>query len=77
MPLDEAVRRSTLEPARVLGMEDEIGSLAVGSVADVSVFDLEEGAFELVDSDEVKVTGDRKLTCYATVKDGRVSYRAT
>ncbi len=74
MPLGEAVQRVTLEPARALGVDDELGTLGVGAVADIAVLDLEEGEFELVDSSEVAVTGSQKLRCAATVKDGMVVY---
>ena len=73
MPLAEAVQRVTLEPARALGRED-LGTLGIGAAADVAVFDLEEGEFELVDSDEIAVVGNRMLRCCATVKDGMVCY---
>ncbi len=73
MSLSEAIQRVTVEPAKALGRAD-LGSLGVGAIADVAIFDLEEGAFELVDSDEVAVTGDKMLRCSETVKDGQVTY---
>jgi len=39
LPYDEALRAITLDPARVLGLEDRLGSLTVGKVADVVVTD--------------------------------------
>jgi N-acetylglucosamine-6-phosphate deacetylase len=39
VPLIEAVQMATLNPARALGLEETIGSLAVGSQADLTVFD--------------------------------------
>ncbi len=41
VPLPEAVRMATLTPARVLGVEKEIGSLEVGKRADFVVLDRE------------------------------------
>ena len=37
LPRDEAVRAVTYYPARILGLEDQLGSLAVGKIADVVV----------------------------------------
>ena len=73
MSLSEAIQRVTVEPAKALGRAD-LGSLGVGAIADLAIFDLEEGAFELVDSDEVAVMGDKMLRCSETVKDGQVTY---
>jgi imidazolonepropionase-like amidohydrolase len=39
LPYDEAVRAITFYPAKVLGLEDELGSLAPGKIADVVITD--------------------------------------
>lgn len=39
LPYEEAVRAITLTPARLLGLERELGSLAVGKIADVVLTD--------------------------------------
>lgn len=39
IPLPEAVRMASLTPARILGVESEIGSLAIGKRADLLVLD--------------------------------------
>jgi N-acetylglucosamine-6-phosphate deacetylase len=39
VPLFEAVRMATLNPARALGLEDELGVLAAGARADLVVLD--------------------------------------
>jgi len=39
VPLTEAVRMATLTPARILGIECEVGSLEVGKRADLVVLD--------------------------------------
>jgi N-acetylglucosamine-6-phosphate deacetylase len=38
LPLHQAVRCATLEPARFLGREDEFGQLAAGTAADLNIF---------------------------------------
>lgn len=45
MTLEDAVGASTYRPAKVLGMEESIGSLAVGMGGDAAVYDLREGRF--------------------------------
>lgn len=54
VPLASVVAGATLNPARVLGMEHEIGTLAVGSRADVTVLERLEGRWTYADS-----SGDR------------------
>ena len=39
VPLPEAVRMASLTPARILGLEKEIGSIEVGKRADLVVMD--------------------------------------
>ena len=39
LPHEEALRAVTLYPAQILGIEDHVGSLAVGKLADVTVTD--------------------------------------
>jgi N-acetylglucosamine-6-phosphate deacetylase len=40
-PLPEAVRMATLTPARIVGMDNEVGSIAIGKKADLVVTDAE------------------------------------
>lgn len=42
--------------------------------ADVALFELRDGSFELRDSDGNTVTAKRRLLTQMTVKDGRVWY---
>jgi dihydroorotase len=48
--LDEVLSMVTAAPASTLGMTGRLGTLAVGSDADVTILRLEEGRFDLVDS---------------------------
>ncbi len=49
MSLPEVVARSTMAPARALGLGDGIGTLRVGAEADVCVMQLVQGEFPLDD----------------------------
>jgi dihydroorotase len=77
MPLDEIVRRSTAAPAKIMGYAGTVGTLKPGANADVSVFELRDGNFELTDSDRNTVIAKRRLLTQLTVKDGRVWYDAS
>jgi dihydroorotase len=74
MPLDEIVRRSTATPARIMGYEGTVGTLKPGANADIAVFELRDGNFELTDSDGDTVTAKRRLIAQMTLRDGRVCY---
>ncbi len=39
LPLDEALRMATLYPARVINVDDKLGSIHVGKIANLTVFD--------------------------------------
>ena len=47
VPLVEAIRMLTLTPARVLGVEARVGSLALGKDADVAIFDADWRAWRV------------------------------
>jgi dihydroorotase len=74
MSLEEVVRRATANPARILGYAGTVGTLTPGANADVSVFELRDGNFELLDADRNTVTAKRRLITHTTVKEGRVWY---
>ncbi len=74
MPIEEIIRRSTAAPARIMGYEGTVGTLKPGANADVSIFELRDGNFELIDSDGDKITAKRRLITRMTVKEGRVWY---
>lgn len=74
LPLEEVVRRTTSAPARIMGYEGTVGTLKPGANADVAVFELRDGNFELKDADGNVVTAKRKLLAQTTIKDGRVWY---
>jgi dihydroorotase len=72
LTLSQVVERATLNPSRLFGRLGGLGTLRVGAEADVAVFALDQGDFDLVDSQGVKRVGHRKLRPVATVKGGRI-----
>jgi hypothetical protein len=64
LTLDEALRAITIDAARILGREDEVGSIRAGKRADFAVLDR--------DPYEVGAPGLKDINILATVLDGRV-----
>jgi dihydroorotase len=72
LPLTQVFEMSTLAPAKVLGREAEIGTLKVGSRADVALFELNTGEFEFTDSYDQTRTGHEKLSAVGIVQRGQL-----
>jgi len=70
MSLEEIVRRSTSAPAEIMGYEGTVGTLRPGANADISVFELRDGNFELRDSEGETVIAKRRLLT-ANDREGR------
>jgi dihydroorotase len=73
LSLDDVVARSTRNPAREIH-RDDLGSLSVGSSADVAVLRLDKGKFGFVDVFGARLQGTQRLACELTVRDGLVVY---
>ena len=73
MDLASVIRASTWNPAKQIKRE-ALGSLSVGSVADVAVLNLRRGQFGFFDYTGYKIQGDTKLECELTIKGGKVVY---
>lgn len=71
LTLNEVITTSTWNPAQII-KRPELGNLSAGSPADVAVFSLDKGTFGFIDVSGTKITGDKKLTCQMTVRDGRI-----
>jgi len=70
--LPEVIRMSTHNPARALGEEQRLGSLAVGRQADISVLELREGQWTVTDALGAKLAVTKAFVPFVTVKRGRV-----
>ncbi|MDR2175803.1 MAG: amidohydrolase/deacetylase family metallohydrolase [Synergistaceae bacterium] len=71
MPLYDAIARSTHRPASMIG-HPELGTLSVGSDADISVWKLREGSFGFKDTAGGRVGGSERLECEMTIRGGEV-----
>jgi dihydroorotase len=72
MALDDVLRATTSRPAEVIRMSDEIGRIAPGHCADVTLLDFQEGPSELRDVLGTVQTADRRLRCRGVIREGQV-----
>jgi dihydroorotase len=61
LSLEQVVPMVTTNAARMAGMSDEIGSLRIGSAADITVLHDEHGSWVLKDNEGTQVVAKRKL----------------
>ncbi len=77
MPLEQVIERATINPAKTFRFPHNPGTLRVGAEADLAVFQVLEGDFEMMESYAYTGTPEkriahRKLLPVATVKAGRL-----
>jgi dihydroorotase len=70
MTLPEIVATVTINPAKMLRMEDTIGSLQPGREADVSVLEVLDGRFQLSDNSGEKVTASHMVVPVFSLRAG-------
>jgi dihydroorotase len=73
MPIDEVIYRSTVTPAQAI-RRPELGTLSVGSEADVAVLEHRKGAFSYRDCGWTRMDGEDRLACKMTLRAGQVVY---
>jgi dihydroorotase len=71
MSLDQVIARGTTNSAKAIPALKDLGTLKVGSVADISVLELTTGNFEFVDNVNTKRTGRQKLVARAVFVAGK------
>ena len=70
--LEQVITMSTLNPAMAVGVDDRLGTLAVGRQADITVLDMEEGDWVLYDVVGGTRRTDKAVVPVLTVKKGEV-----
>lgn len=75
MPLGEVFSACTYLPAKLMGVEKDIGDLSPGSLADVSIFKIIEKSVEFIDVEGKKIEGSKLLIPKLTVLNGKIVYR--
>lgn len=69
---EQVIRMTTTNAARLLGMSDEIGALAVGRVADITVLEVVQGRWEFQDCWGQRFHGEQALVPVHTVRAGEL-----
>ena len=69
--LEQVVAMSTVNPARIIGKVEKLGTLQLGAPADVAILELIEQPVEFVDTRDNKRQGKRYLKPVQTVRAGR------
>ncbi len=73
MSPSDVILRATWNPAREI-KQDGIGHLSIGAVADIAVLRIERGHFGFVDVNGARLSGNQRLACELTLKDGKIVY---
>lgn len=72
VPIDRVIEMSTTRPAKILKRNDEIGTLRVGTIADIAILEKHRGKFEFTDSYRQKRIGTELLTAATTIRRGEI-----
>jgi predicted amidohydrolase len=75
MPMHEVIRACTETPARVMGLQGKLGTLAPGAYADIAVLAIREKPITFQDEYGNTVSGSRLFIPQVTIKNGRVVYK--
>lgn len=71
MSFDDVLLRTTANPAKVVGRVDGLGRLRLGGPADIALLAIEEGEFQLVDSQKNAVTAKQRIVSRLTICRGK------
>jgi len=72
MPLGRVIACATANAAKAIPAFKGLGTLAVGTPADITLMELREGRFEYVDNSHTARIGTQKLVTVRVVKEGKV-----
>ena len=72
LSLKQVIQMTTINPAKVLGIDKEKGSLSAGKDADISILEMLPGKWQLIDAENEAMTGKELISPYLTVKAGKV-----
>ncbi|MDH3581805.1 MAG: amidohydrolase/deacetylase family metallohydrolase [Hyphomicrobiales bacterium] len=72
MELEAALAAVTVNPARILGCEDEIGSLCAGSSADLTVLGEIKGDWRFSDAADQQLSADMRYVPTGVIRAGRL-----
>src|SRR5439155_18473292 len=70
--LADVVRMTTVNAAQGIGLGDQLGAIAVGREADLSIFDVIDGKWKFTDTVKQVFTGTQALVPIQTVRKGEL-----
>lgn len=70
--LSDVVSMATDKAAKAIRMQDQLGAIAVGREADLSIFDVVSGRWKFFDTREVPFTGEKALVPVQTIRAGEL-----
>lgn len=70
--LDQIIANCTMNPARVIGWQDRLGSLEVGREADIAVLEIVNAPIKLRDSLGGEITTDQRIAARWTIRRSEV-----
>ncbi len=70
--LSDVVRMTTLNPAKALGMDDQLGAIAVGREADITIMDVASGNWRFTDTTEYVFKGADAIIPVMTLRAGEL-----
>jgi len=76
IPMQQVVKMSTQNPARLMGLEGTIGCLSEGANADIAIFDWVDLHQTYLDWKGEKFVGTKQLYPDMTIKNGQILYCA-
>ncbi len=71
MPLEKIIAAVTTTPAAIINKEN-IGSLKVGNLADISILDIETGTFTYTDGEQQSMQGNKRFLAKTLIKSGSI-----
>ena len=73
LSLEAVIENATIQPAKAIQRDDEIGHLKIGSPANITVLDLLDGEFEFFDAHRKKFVGHQKLEALFTIRQQTIT----
>lgn len=72
VPLERVIEMSTSRPAAILKQGHQLGTLAAGTIADITLLEKRDGQFRFTDSHRADRTGHELLVAVATIRRGEI-----
>lgn len=72
LPFEAVIEKATVNAAKAINREKQIGNLRIGTTADVAVLELLDGEFEFYDAHDTKFIGSQKINTTLTIRRGEI-----